>query len=176
MQEKSIIKKRILQYLEYKDISKYKFYRETGITRGILDQNNGISEDNTARFLAHYKEVSPEWLLTGKGPMLSPTYKIDSTENNENIAAEPEEEYQPKKSTKKIEEEELSINKLLRNNNALTEANNALAKTTQDAIKIVEANQRIIERLVTIIEENSKNCLQISAGINNTVHRATKSK
>ena len=34
MQEKSPIKKNILQYIEYKGISKYKFYQETGITRG----------------------------------------------------------------------------------------------------------------------------------------------
>ena len=71
MQEKSPIKKNILQYIEYKGISKYKFYQETGITRGgVLDQNNGMSEENTARFIAQYPEVSTDWLLTGKGTML----------------------------------------------------------------------------------------------------------
>ena len=70
MQEKSPIKKNILQYIEYKGISKYKFYQETGITRGVLDQNNGMSEENTARFIAQYPEVSTDWLLTGKGSML----------------------------------------------------------------------------------------------------------
>lgn len=29
-----------------------------------------MTEDNILRFLAHYSEVSPEWLLTGKGSML----------------------------------------------------------------------------------------------------------
>ena len=70
MQEKSPIKKNILQYIEYKGISKYKLYQETGITRGVLDQNNGMSEENTARFIAQYPEVSTDWLLTGKGAML----------------------------------------------------------------------------------------------------------
>ena len=70
MQEKSPIKKNILQYIEYKGISKYKFYQKTGITRGVLDQNNGMSEENTARFIAQYPEVSTDWLLTGKGAML----------------------------------------------------------------------------------------------------------
>ena len=70
MREKSPIKKNILQYIEYKGISKYKFYQETGITRGILDQNNGMSEENTARFIAQHPEVSTDWLLTGKGTML----------------------------------------------------------------------------------------------------------
>jgi len=75
MQENSPIKARILQYLDYKQITRYKFYQNTGITRGILDQNNGISEENIARFIAYYKDVSYEWLLTGEGNML----KIEDT-------------------------------------------------------------------------------------------------
>lgn len=70
MQEKSLIKQNILQFIDIKGISKYKFYQETGITRGILDQNNGMSEENTTRFLACFPEINPEWLLTGKGEML----------------------------------------------------------------------------------------------------------
>lgn len=70
MQEKSLIKRNILQYIDSKGITKYKFYQETGITRGVLDQNNGMSEENTARILAYFPEISPEWLLTGIGPML----------------------------------------------------------------------------------------------------------
>jgi hypothetical protein len=71
MQEKSLIKKNILKYLDYKGISKYQFYKLTGITRGVLDQNNGMSEENTAKFLAVYGgEVSLEWLVRGMGEML----------------------------------------------------------------------------------------------------------
>lgn len=69
-QEKSPIKQKILLYLAQKNISQYEFYKNTGITRGILTQNNGISEDNISRFLAYYPEVNAEWLLTGKGEML----------------------------------------------------------------------------------------------------------
>jgi hypothetical protein len=53
MKEKSLIKKNILQYLDSKGISKYKFYQDTGITRGVLSQNNGMSEENTARIIAY---------------------------------------------------------------------------------------------------------------------------
>lgn len=70
MQENSIIKKNILQYIDFKGISAYKFYQDSGITRGVLTQNNGMSEENTAKFLAYCPEINPEWLLTGKGPML----------------------------------------------------------------------------------------------------------
>ena len=70
MREFSNIKQKILQYLDFKGVSKYKFYQETGITNGILSQSNGISEENLLRFLSVYKDISAEWLLTGNGSML----------------------------------------------------------------------------------------------------------
>ena len=62
--------KRIKQFIDFKGITKYKFYQNTGITRGVLDQNNGMSEENTTKFLAYYKDVSAEWLIMGTGSML----------------------------------------------------------------------------------------------------------
>ena len=70
-QEKSPIKQNILRYLSQKGVSAYELYKESGVTRGILQQNNGISEDNIARFLAYAPDVNIEWLITGEGPMLS---------------------------------------------------------------------------------------------------------
>ena len=78
MQEKSIIKQNILKYLDFIGVTPYKFYQETGITRGVLTQNNGMSEENTTRFLAYYKTVNPEWLLTGQGSMLKNTNDLKS--------------------------------------------------------------------------------------------------
>ena len=69
-QEKSPIKQNILLYLENKGVTPYEFYKESGVTRGVLQQNNGISEDNIARFLAYAPDVNIEWLLTSKGSMI----------------------------------------------------------------------------------------------------------
>lgn len=69
MQENSPIKKRILQVIEFKELSKYEFYKKSGITRGILDQNNGISEENITRFLEYMPDINTHWLLTGQGSM-----------------------------------------------------------------------------------------------------------
>lgn len=66
----SIFKQRILQYLDYKGISKYECYQKTGMSRSVLSQKNGMTEDNILKFLAQYPEVSSEWLLTGNGEML----------------------------------------------------------------------------------------------------------
>lgn len=79
-QEFSPIKKRILQYIDIKDISVYKFYKESAITRGILAQSNGISEENIAKFLAYANDVNPSWLLTGAGEIL-----LTSALENESI-------------------------------------------------------------------------------------------
>lgn len=72
-QEKSPIKQNILLYLANKGVTLYEFYKVSGVTRGILQQNNGISEDNIARFLAYATDINVEWLITGKGNMLKNT-------------------------------------------------------------------------------------------------------
>lgn len=69
-QEKSQIKRNISLYLSKKGVSDYEFYKKSGITRGILSQPNGISEDNITRFLAYAPDINVEWLLKGEGNML----------------------------------------------------------------------------------------------------------
>ena len=95
-QEKSLIKQNISLYLAKKGVSDYEYYKQSGTTRGILGQNNGISEDNIARFLAYAPDVNHEWLLTGEGDMLKsareerqvevkPIHQPRSTEKKEEI-------------------------------------------------------------------------------------------
>ena len=67
--KKSVVKQNILQIIEIEMITKYEFYKKTRITRGVLDQNNGMSEDNIARFLACYPDIDANWLITGEGSM-----------------------------------------------------------------------------------------------------------
>ncbi len=69
MNENSHIKKRILEVIDYKGITRYEFYKKSGIARGILDQNNGISEENLFKFLEYMPEINTHWLLTGQGTM-----------------------------------------------------------------------------------------------------------
>ena len=78
MQQISPIKEKILYYIEYKGISKYKFYQESGITRGVLDKESGISEENIAKYIAYAPEVNLEWLFLNKGEMIK-------TKNDNNV-------------------------------------------------------------------------------------------
>jgi phage repressor protein C with HTH and peptisase S24 domain len=84
--EISVLKERILQYLDIKGISKYECYQNTGITNGVLSQKSGISEDNILRFLSYYDDISTDWLLMGKGNMLK-TYS--NSEESVDMISEP---------------------------------------------------------------------------------------
>lgn len=81
IQEKSPIKQNILQYLATKGTTPYEFYKKSGVTRGVLNQNNGISEENIARFLAYAPDVNVEWLITGRGSMMGDNEKELTTQN-----------------------------------------------------------------------------------------------
>ena len=137
MQEKSPIKKNILQYIEYKGISKYKFYQETGITRGVLDQNNGMSEENTARFIAQYPEVSTDWLLTGKGAMLR-------GQSAPEVAPPPSEPAFPG-FIEKIQELSVKVGRLEAENEHLRAAIEAKQKEIEAQRREIEARQKEIE-------------------------------
>lgn len=82
----SIIKERILQYLGCKGITMYKCYAETGRSRGVLSQTNGVSEENLLKFINTYQDVSIVWLMTGNGNMIDSKNEIPA----------PKQEIQPK--------------------------------------------------------------------------------
>ncbi|ODM52186.1 hypothetical protein BFF93_15865 [Elizabethkingia meningoseptica] len=90
MRENSILKERIMQYLDYKGIKRSRFYEDTGVSNGVLSQNNGLSEDNLMRFLNFYTEVNPTWLLTGSGNMLKKEVYLyeKQVENSPNLKEE----------------------------------------------------------------------------------------
>lgn len=73
MQEKSLIKQNILKYLDFKGVTPYRFYKDSGVTRGVLTQNNGITEENLLKFLDFAQDISLDWLILGKGNMIKET-------------------------------------------------------------------------------------------------------
>ena len=79
LQKKSIVKQNILQMIDLLGITRYDFYKKTHITRGILDQNNGMSEENIAKFLAYFPNIDANWLLTGEGSMYRDTTEQGDT-------------------------------------------------------------------------------------------------
>lgn len=135
MREISIIKERILKYLDFKGVSKYKFYQETGITNGILSQSNGISEENLLKFLSQYKDISADWLLTGEGEMLrGGTVQVSG-----------------------------SGNAVVGNSHNSTATVNATPTDTSDLRAMVEEQRTIIEGLQGQLQEKDKQIAQLLA-------------
>ena len=66
------IQERILQYLENKDITPYKFCKDLGFPMGYLNKRGVIGTDKYLKIIKYFKDLSPEWLLTGEGDMLKP--------------------------------------------------------------------------------------------------------
>lgn len=60
-----MIKDRIFEYLEYKAISKYRFYKDTGISNGYLDKKGSIGEDLINKIAEAYPEIDMNWLVSG---------------------------------------------------------------------------------------------------------------
>lgn len=74
----SIQKERILKFLEFKGMSKNKFYLETGISNGTLDKKGGLSVETIEKFISKFPEVNLMWLILGEGEMLTENINIVS--------------------------------------------------------------------------------------------------
>lgn len=69
----SNIKERLLYYTDIQRITKEIFFDKIGMTYGNfkgIQKNTALNSDAIERILSIYSDISPEWLLTGKGSML----------------------------------------------------------------------------------------------------------
>lgn len=80
----SPIKKRIFEYIDYKKITKEYFYKKVNISASNFKGKalkSEIGGDKIANILTKFEDLSPDWLLTGKGKMLRNS--TESVPNNE---------------------------------------------------------------------------------------------
>ncbi len=63
-------KEKILKYLEFKGVSKNKFYIKTGLSVGFLDSGSSLGVDKLKIIIDNYPDFNSDWLLTGEGSML----------------------------------------------------------------------------------------------------------
>jgi hypothetical protein len=81
-----MITERIIQVLEQKGITKYKFCKDLGFSNGFLDKPREITTDKYANILEYFQDIDPIWLLTGKGEMIKDTH---NNANSTNVVSEP---------------------------------------------------------------------------------------
>lgn len=105
------VKQRISYYIDNLGIGITKFYKESGVTYGVLSQKSNLSEDNIVKFLTRYAEVSPDWLLLGQGEMFRGNF-LETPVNQ----------------SKQVERLEKQVDDLMEMNKNLIEANKMLAR------------------------------------------------
>ena len=71
------VRERICEYLEYKGISRYQFYKLTGISNGYLDKRGAITTDKCELIINCFGDLNLEWLITGKGLMVRCASQVD---------------------------------------------------------------------------------------------------
>lgn len=67
------IKKRVIEYLEYKDITKESFYKESGLSASNFKGKALYSEiggEALVKILSLYDDLNADWLIRGYGDML----------------------------------------------------------------------------------------------------------
>lgn len=84
------IKERMKKYLEKKGITKYRFYKDIGLSNGFLDKEGAIGSNICEKIYYQYKDINIVWLLTGEGNMLKDTSTKDS--NTDKTVIEPSSE------------------------------------------------------------------------------------
>lgn len=63
-------KEKIKLYLEYKGISKNRFYTQTGLSMGFLDSGKSLGADKVRIIINTYPDINLAWLILDKGDML----------------------------------------------------------------------------------------------------------
>ena len=75
-----MVSKRVGEFIEASGISYYAFENSVGASRGAISkavkEEKSIGSNVLEKILAKYPQLSPEWLLTGKGNMLTDAAEI----------------------------------------------------------------------------------------------------
>ena len=121
---------KILQFIDYKGISKLSFYKEVGLSNGFLDKNKSIGSEKLVKILNSYPEIEPLWLLLGQGEMLKKDINIvDNTNVNSNT------------------------NSIIGNNITGNTGNVTISISNEDVSRIIEQHKELTERLKTSQEQ-----------------------
>ena len=70
-------KEKIKQYIDNKSISKNRFYTITGFSTSFLDSGNTIGVDKAKIIIEKFPDLSLEWLVMDRGPMIKQDMPIN---------------------------------------------------------------------------------------------------
>jgi hypothetical protein len=85
---------RILQYIDYKGISKREFYAATGLSNGFLDKSSNVGSDKLEKIISIYPDLSLMFVVMGRGAMLSNSYEAREDDSRPMLVNDPYVPYQ----------------------------------------------------------------------------------
>ena len=151
MDKISPIKKRILQYIDYVRISRIDFCEKVGMSYANM-KGKGLESEiggtQIVKILSQSPDLSPEWLLTGKGAMLR-------GQSAPEVAPPPSEPAFPG-FIEKIQDLSVKVGRLEAENEHLRAAIEAKQREIEAKQREIEARQREIEAQRREIEARQK--------------------
>ena len=57
------IKEKLLKILEDKGVTEYKFYKDTGVSRGTLSNSSGLNAETLTKFFAYFPDIDANFIL-----------------------------------------------------------------------------------------------------------------
>lgn len=79
---------RLAEYMKYKDLNYNQVTQQAGLSVGLLSKairtNKGLHSDSVEKIINTYKDLNPQWLLSGNGSMIIESSKeAKVTDNSE---------------------------------------------------------------------------------------------
>jgi len=112
------LKERLIQFIEFKGISKRKFCEKINVSHTYINGLKAMGSDVMLKISDVFPELNLIWLITEKGKMLNDPVKIDPTVEAISPVAEEQEKF-----IRKIVQEELEKKNKRKSNNVAPAGN-----------------------------------------------------
>ena len=139
---------RIKKIIEYKEISTRQFCLKVGVANGFLDKVKDVGSEKLVKILYVFPDISPEWLLTGKGAMLR-------GQSAPEVAPPPSEPAFPG-FIEKIQELSVKVGRLEAENEHLRAAIEAKQREIEEGTREIDNKEREIEAQQKEIEAKQR--------------------
>ena len=137
-------------------ISRSEFERNSCLSNGYINNiREGMGADKVESVLRAYPQLNRNWLLTGDGEMLNPTYSnnrvtINGNENVSNIGGQHISISLPEKGTQKIINPDGTV-EVQSMGKGIDNSDN-----TDKFIELLKKKDEQIDRLITLLESNKQ--------------------
>jgi hypothetical protein len=78
---------RLVMYMNFKGLNANNITVDASLSNGLIGKaiknNKGLNSETIEKLLSAYRDINPEWLMTGEGEMLKNAYKNYTNDVNE---------------------------------------------------------------------------------------------